>query len=66
VAIAHGVVQDAYHFMKDVMAIRKERVECAFLKIAPDNDKDFRVLVWHHLDVSDVVEPLEGCQLTSK
>ncbi|KAK3293556.1 P-loop containing nucleoside triphosphate hydrolase protein [Chaetomium fimeti] len=52
VAIAHGVVQDAYHFMKDVMAIRKERVECAFLKVAPDNTKEFRVLVWHHLDLT--------------
>ncbi|KAH6848227.1 P-loop containing nucleoside triphosphate hydrolase protein [Chaetomium sp. MPI-CAGE-AT-0009] len=50
VVIAHGVVQDTYQFMKDVMAIRKERVECAFLSIAPDNTKEFRVLVWHHLD----------------
>ena len=52
--------------MKDVMAIRKERVECAFLKVAPDNTKEFRVLVWHHLDVSDVAESLEVCQLTSR
>ncbi|KAH6622716.1 hypothetical protein F5144DRAFT_632162 [Chaetomium tenue] len=59
VAIAHGVVQDVYHFMKDVLAIRKEKVECAFLNVAPDNTKEFCMLVWHHLDVSDTVEPLK-------
>lgn len=56
VSIAQGVVQDAYLFMKDVEHIRRQRVECAFLKMVPDSlnatAPEYRVLVWHHLDVS--------------
>lgn len=54
-------MQDVYQFMKDVMAIRKERIECAFLNVALDNTKEFRVLAWHHLDVSDIIEWLKAC-----
>jgi hypothetical protein len=41
--------------MKDIEEIRRDKVECAFLKVAPDNKNDFYVLVWHHLDVSNVL-----------
>lgn len=43
--------------MKDVEDIRRQKVECAFLKIESDSHDEtateFHVLVWHHLNVSN-------------
>ncbi|KAK3311038.1 uncharacterized protein B0T15DRAFT_548164 [Chaetomium strumarium] len=39
IAISQGVVQDAFHFIKDVQEIRESKVECVFLT-DPDSDGD--------------------------